>query len=273
MNFTSQSEYFPYTERLLWIMQQLRDPDVGCPWDKQQTFASIVPFTIEEVYEVADAIELGDMCEVREELGDLLFQVVFYAQLGKESGDFDFESIAKGIGDKLIRRHPHVFDNESAIDTQTALSRWEQIKQQERAEKGQDNDTSVLANVPSGMAPLLRAEKLQKRCVKVGFDWPELTPLVEKVHEEIDEVMAEVEATDPEQSKVEEEIGDLFFAVVNLARHLQVDPDQALRKANNKFEQRFRGVEKQLQAINISVNDASLEEMEIAWQRQKSSGA
>lgn len=253
-------------ERLLWVMERLRSPDGGCPWDREQTFETIVPYTIEEAYEVADAIEKGDMDEIKDELGDLLFQVVFYAQMGKEQSEFDFDGVASAIADKLIRRHPHVFADATDTSEQALSANWEAIKQQERAEKGQDEDASVLANVPAGMAPLMRAVKLQKRCAKVGFDWPEASHVVDKIHEEIEEVMAEARQKQPDQAAVEDEIGDLLFAVVNLSRHLQVDPETALRKANRKFEARFRGVEAIVAKHHAVISDATLEEMEAAWQ-------
>ena len=251
-------------------MEQLRDPDTGCPWDKQQTFETIVPFTIEEAYEVADAIENGSMEDVKDELGDLLFQVVFYAQMGREQGEFDFEAIAEAVADKLIRRHPHVFDDLEVKDEETLNANWENTKAQERKAKGRDEDVSILAHVPVGMAPLKRAHKLQKKCAKVGFDWTELPPVVDKIREEIDEVMAEVEKSAPEQQAIEEEIGDLLFAVVNLSRHLSVDADTALRKANVKFEKRFRALEQQVMQQNKHLEDCSLDEMEVIWQQVKS---
>lgn len=266
---TDKSQHSSQLERLLAVMARLRDPDTGCPWDKQQSFASIVPYTLEEAYELADAIEHGTMADIQDELGDLLFQVVFYAQLGKEQGDFDFAAVAATVADKLIRRHPHVFAD-AQIDSEAQLNvAWDKIKQEEKRQQGKDQDDSILANVPPGMAPLMRAHKLQKRCARVGFDWPEVGPVVDKIHEEIGEVMAEVEAEQVNQDAVEEEIGDLLFAVVNLSRHLKVDAETALRKANHKFEQRFRGVEKQFKDQSQSIADASLEEMEAVWQQVK----
>lgn len=255
--------------RLLNIMQQLRDPETGCPWDQQQNFASIVPHTIEETYEVADAILSGNMTDVKDELGDLLFQIVFYAQLAKEQGEFEFEDIAKSISDKLVRRHPHVFQNiDAKTDAQLNLQ-WEKIKQQERKLAGKANDISALANIPKGMTPLLRAQKIQKKCAKVGFDWNELPPVVDKIHEEIAEVLAEVNVANPNQQAVEEEIGDLLFAVVNLARHTSVDAETALIKANRKFEKRFRLVEQVIDKQGLSMDSASIEQMEAAWQQIK----
>ena len=268
--------------RLLEIMQQLRSPITGCPWDQKQSFKSIVPHTIEETYEVADAIFSGDMQNIKDELGDLLFQIVFYAQLGKEQGDFDFEDIAKAISDKLIRRHPHVFEPsyisdaiklkiENDCNTQDKLkNQWEQIKAQERASKNEEQDTSTLANIPQGMTPLLRAQKIQKKCSNVGFDWTELPPVVAKIYEEIEEVLVEVNASERDQQAVEEEIGDLLFAVVNLARHTSVNAETALIKANRKFEKRFRQVEKVIEKQGLSMESASHQQMEAAWQHIKS---
>jgi ATP diphosphatase len=256
-------------KRLLKIMQQLRDPETGCPWDQKQTFASIVPHTIEETYELAEAILSGDMAEIKNELGDVLFQVVFYAQLAKEQGDFDFEDIAQTISDKLVRRHPHVFaEGESKTDDELNLQ-WEKIKQLERQTTGKSEDLSTLANIPKGLTPLLRAQKIQKKCAKVGFDWTELPPVVAKIHEEIDEVLAEINAPQPNQQAIEEEIGDLLFAVVNLARHSAVNAETALIKANQKFEKRFRQVEQVIAQQNIALADASLDQMEAAWQQIK----
>ncbi|MFT4808789.1 MAG: ATP diphosphatase [Paraglaciecola sp.] len=265
--------------RLLDIMQQLRAPETGCPWDQKQGFESIVPHTIEETYEVADAIFSGDMHDIKDELGDLLFQIVFYAELGKEQGDFDFEDIAQAISDKLIRRHPHVFNVSDVTElktknghkTQDELNnQWEQIKAQERLSKKKELDTSTLANIPQGMTPLLRAQKIQKKCSKVGFDWTELPPVVDKIHEEIEEVLAEVNVSEPNQEAVEEEIGDLLFAVVNLARHTSVNAETALIKANRKFEKRFRQVEQVIEKQGLSMESANIQQMEAAWQHIKS---
>jgi ATP diphosphatase len=264
--------------RLLAIMQQLRDPITGCPWDQQQSFESIVPHTIEETYEVVDAILSGNMHDIKDELGDLLFQIVFYAQLAKEQGDFDFEDIAQAISDKLIRRHPHVFNVsgvteltiQNKLRTQDELNtQWEQIKAQEQAAKNQELDISVLANIPQGMTPLLRAQKIQKKCSKVGFDWTELAPVVDKIYEEIEEVLAEVNVSEPNQQAVEEEVGDLLFAVVNLARHTSVNAETALIKANRKFEKRFRLVEQAIESQGLSMQSASTQQMEAAWQQIK----
>jgi ATP diphosphatase len=260
---------FPKVAKLLKVMEQLRDPEAGCPWDKKQTFLSIVPHTIEEAYEVADAIEHGDMHDIKDELGDLLFQVVFYAQLGKEQSEFDFEAIAATITDKLIRRHPHVFGSSQSKTDEHLNTQWEQIKTEERAANGKVQDSSILANIPPGMAPLTRAQKLQKKCAKVGFDWPEVAPVLDKIQEEIVEVMDEVNVRQPNEQAIEEEIGDLLFAVVNLSRHLNVDAETALRKANKKFEGRFRKVESVFAERKIELSDATLDEMEEVWQKIK----
>ncbi|MBC3766865.1 nucleoside triphosphate pyrophosphohydrolase [Neptunicella marina] len=258
--------------RLLDIMARLRDPQTGCPWDIKQDFASVVPYTIEEAYELADAIDDGNLDDIRDELGDLLFQVVFYAQLGKEQQAFDFEQVAQSIADKLVRRHPHVFAEQNVEEADLA-NQWDAIKQAERAAKGLAEGTSILANIPAGMEPLLKADKIQKRCAKVGFDWPELEPVVDKIHEEIDEVLQEVNAKQVNQQLIEEEVGDLLFAVVNLARHLKVDPQAALRIANRKFEQRFRAVEHLLGSQGKSLQNSSLHEMEAAWQQVKNTSS
>jgi ATP diphosphatase len=251
-------------------MQQLRDPHAGCPWDQKQNFESIVAYTIEETYEVADAIFSGNMVDIKDELGDLLFQIVFYAQLAEEQKIFDFEDIAQSISDKLVRRHPHVFQaTELKTDDELNLQ-WEKIKLQEREVAARPNDKSVLANIPIGMTPLLRAQKIQRQCSKVGFDWTEIPPVVDKIHEEIEEVLAEVNASEPNQQAVEEEIGDLLFAVVNLARHTSVNAETALIKANRKFEKRFRQVEQVIEKQGLSMDSANLQQMEAAWQYIKS---
>jgi ATP diphosphatase len=266
---TKQQYEFPQVARLLGIMDKLRDPDEGCPGAKKQNFQTIVPYTIEEVYEVADAIEQGDFNEVKQELGDLLFQIVFYAQLGKEQKLFDFEAIAKTISDKLERRHPHVFAGHVFASEQEQASHWQHIKNQERLSAGKSADTSILASVPSAMTPLIRAQKLQKACASVGFDWTSLPPVVEKIEEEIQEVLEEAEKSPRDQQATEEEVGDLLFAVINLSRHLNVDAETALRKANRKFEKRFRKVENKLSEQGIEVNEASLDKMEQIWQQIK----
>lgn len=249
-------------DRLLAIMDRLRDPEGGCPWDIEQDFGSIAPYTIEEAYEVADAIERQDMAELKDELGDLLFQVVFHSQMAQEAGHFRFEDVAEAISEKMLRRHPHVFGDADARDAQTQISAWEAQKAAERAEKA-DRDPSVLANLPVALPALLRAEKLSKRAARVGFDWPEVAQVLEKIDEELAEVREAVAENDP--AHIEEEVGDLLFAISNLARKLQLDPETALRKANAKFERRFRGVEARLNEQGSSVQEADLEAMEAMW--------
>lgn len=239
------------------IMARLRDPENGCPWDTAQDFRSIAPYTIEEAYEVADAIERDDMAALRDELGDLLLQVVFHSHMAQQTGHFTLQDVIDGITAKMIRRHPHVFDREAqAIG---GAGQWEAIKAAERAEK--EPDPSALAGVARALPALLRAEKIQKRAARTGFDWPDTVGAVAKIHEEMDEVAA---AASP--SEREEEVGDLLFAVVNLARHLKVDPEVALRAANTKFEMRFRAME----AIAAETfQDLSLDDKESLWRRVK----
>ncbi|WKE66442.1 nucleoside triphosphate pyrophosphohydrolase [Gallaecimonas kandeliae] len=252
-------------ERLVGIMSRLRDPQNGCPWDLAQNFQTIVPHTLEEAYEVADAIEGGDREAIKNEVGDLLFQVVFYAQLGKEEGAFDLNDIARAISDKLVHRHPHVFGESEESDPERLKANWEAIKAAERAHK--DADVSVLADLPLALPALIRAIKLQKRAARVGFDWDELTPVFDKIHEEIDEVKAEVAGGDA--ARLEDEMGDLLFAVSNLARHLDVDPEAALRRANHKFERRFRAIEKRVSDAGEVLAEQGLDKLEAHWQAVK----
>ncbi|CAK9885859.1 MAG: Nucleoside triphosphate pyrophosphohydrolase [Candidatus Erwinia impunctatus] len=253
-------------QQLLDIMVQLRDPQLGCPWDRQQTFQSIIPYTLEETYEVIDAIQRDDIDSLRGELGDLLFQVVFYAQLAQEQGHFDFRAICQSINDKLVQRHPHVFAQEQAATAEVALAGWENIKQAERADKSQ---LSALDDITRALPALMRSHKIQTRCHHVGFDWKSLPPVVEKVEEELAEVMHEVHQAEVDHDKLEEEIGDLLFATVNLARHLGSKAEIALQKANDKFERRFRQVEEIIHQQGMLMNQASLEQMEQAWQQVK----
>ncbi|KJF80483.1 nucleoside triphosphate pyrophosphohydrolase [Photobacterium angustum] len=254
-------------EQLLAIMSQLRDPQHGCPWDLKQTFDSIVPYTLEEAYEVADAIEQKNWNDVKEELGDLLFQVVFYSQMAKEQGLFEFYDVVAGISEKLVRRHPHVFSDADFDDEAAVQQNWEAEKAKERAAKEQD--VSLLANIPNALPALMRADKIQKRCANVGFDWDELAPVVDKVKEELDEVMDEVIQAVPEQQRIEEELGDLLFSVVNLSRHLKVKPELALQKANKKFEKRFRQVEENVLEQGKIISQCSLTELDEAWNSVK----
>lgn len=248
----------PQTARLLSIMARLRDPDHGCPWDIEQDFASIAPYTIEEAYEVAEAIASGDRVHIREELGDLLLQVVFHAQMAAEEGSFTFEDVAASINEKMVRRHPHVFGEQVIASASAQTDNWENIKQQERADKGRD---SVLADVPAALPALMRAEKLQKRAARVGFDWPEVSGVVAKIREELAEAE---EALDTD--RFAEEMGDLLFAVVNLARFKGVDAEEAMRQANRKFTRRFQHIE---QSLGKPMAEASLQEMEALWNDAK----
>ncbi|KLV06813.1 nucleoside triphosphate hydrolase [Photobacterium aquae] len=254
-------------EQLVEIMATLRDPEQGCPWDRKQTFATIVPHTLEEAYEVADAIGQENWGDVREELGDLLFQVIFYSQLGKEQGLFDFDQVVAGLNEKLIRRHPHVFAGSEFASEAEISANWEAEKAKERADKGED--TSVLANIPRALPALTRADKIQKRCAKHGFDWDTLGPVVDKVHEEIDEVLEEVIQVPQDQDRIEEEMGDLLFAVANFSRHLQVKPEHALQRANQKFERRFREVEKNVLEKGRQLEDCTLAELDKIWEQVK----
>ncbi|KPY84095.1 nucleoside triphosphate pyrophosphohydrolase [Pseudomonas syringae pv. tagetis] len=261
---------------LLNLMSRLRDPQSGCPWDLKQTYASIVPHTLEEAYEVADAIEQGDLDHLKGELGDLLFQVVFYAQLAKEEGRFEFDAVVDGITRKLLRRHPHVFptgelyapaETPRLTDEQVNL-RWDEIKAEERAEKsGAPEQLSLLDDVPVALPALSRAAKLQKRASQVGFDWPAALPVVDKVREELDEILEAM--VDNDAAGIAEEVGDLLFSVVNLARHLKVDPETALRSANSKFDRRFRFIEQALRHIQRPIEECSLEEMDALWGEAK----
>lgn len=253
--------------RLLEIMARLRDPNTGCPWDIEQTYASVVPYTIEEAYEVADAIAQNDMTELEGELGDLLLQVIYYTQMGSEDGHFDFASVTKNIADKMIHRHPHVFGDESrdkSSDQQTAD--WEKIKAVERAVKG-TLKTRTLDGVAKNLPALTRAVKLQKRAARVGFDWPETTQVLDKIVEESAEL---VEAKDTlTHEKQVEEFGDLMFVMANLGRHLKIDPEEALRAANRKFQRRFEFIEDALEAQGKKPAQSNLQEMDGLWDKAK----
>ncbi|MGG7668612.1 nucleoside triphosphate pyrophosphohydrolase [Yersinia sp. J1] len=257
-------------QRLLDIMCALRDPENGCPWDRKQTFDTIAPYTLEETYEVLDAIQRQDYPDLRDELGDLLFQVVFYAQMGQEQGLFAFDDICNAISDKLVRRHPHVFpvsgQSAEVMDSAEIIAGWEQRKAGERADKAL---YSALDDIPDALPALMKAHKIQKRCAAVGFDWDTLGPVLDKVYEEIDEVMFEAKQAVVDEEKLGEEIGDLLFATVNLSRHLGHKAENALQAANRKFERRFRQVEQIVTASGRKMEDASLAEMEAAWQQVK----
>ncbi|GAA5218409.1 nucleoside triphosphate pyrophosphohydrolase [Corallincola platygyrae] len=253
--------------KLIDVMAKLRDPNGGCPWDLKQNFSTIVPYTLEEAYEVAHAIEQQDWPEVKNELGDLLFQVVFYAQLGKEQQLFDFEEIADAVSEKLIRRHPHVFGELTVAGEAEIKQNWENIKAKERAAKSESGKASALDDVPVALPALSRAAKLQKRAAHQGFDWPDVSGVIDKLAEEQNELTEALSSGDMEH--VAEELGDLMFTAVNLARHLKKDPEQLLRLANDKFERRFRSVEGQLVNESMSLSDYSLDELEKAWQSAK----
>ncbi|MEQ4778953.1 nucleoside triphosphate pyrophosphohydrolase [Providencia huaxiensis] len=261
------SQEKPEIERLLSIMAQLRDPQAGCPWDKVQTFKTIAPYTLEETYEVLDAIEREDFNDLKGELGDLLFQVVFYAQMANEKSLFDFNDICQAVSDKLEHRHPHIFDTNNTLSSSEVIEGWEKRKAKERAEKSQ---FSVLDDIPNSLPALMKAYKIQKRCASVGFDWDTLGPVLGKVHEELEEVMEEATQVVVDQARLEEEIGDLLFATVNLSRHLGHKPEIALQKACKKFEGRFRQIEKSLAESGKTTESATLDEMEALWKQVKS---
>ncbi|MFN7054104.1 nucleoside triphosphate pyrophosphohydrolase [Hyphomonas sp.] len=253
---------------LINIMARLRDPDGGCPWDLQQTFATIYPYTIEEAYEVADAIERGDMGDLRDELGDLLFQVIFHSRMAEEAGAFELADVIAAINDKMIRRHPHVFEAADGRDADGQTVAWEEMKAAERAAKGKAAKAgSALDGVALSLPALLRAEKLQKRAARTGFDWTETPPIFDKLTEEVEEVKAAMASGDAEA--IEDEVGDLLFVAANLARRLSVDPEQALRRANAKFERRFRAMEAAAAAEGVDFSSLSLDEQEAYWQRVK----
>jgi ATP diphosphatase len=250
-------------QRLLEIMQQLRDPENGCPWDVEQNFSTIAPFTIEEAYEVADAIARKDMGDLKDELGDLLFQVVFHAQMAKEKDNFDFDDVHQAICDKMIRRHPHVFADLEIRDANHQNQVWETYKATERRQKG---ETSLMDGIPAGMAELQRAVKLQKRAGKVGFDWASVGPVMEKFDEELAEMRQAIESGD--RDAMEDELGDLLFVATNLARQLDIDPGTALRRGNAKFERRFRAMENEVGG-HEGLDTMELDDMESLWQTVK----
>lgn len=254
--------------RLLGIMARLRDPEGGCPWDLAQSHASIVPYTIEEAYEVAEAVESGDPDELRDELGDLLFQVVFQARIAEEAGSFAFDDVATAIADKMVRRHPHIFGEVRGLDQDAVNAQWAAIKAQEQAEKqqaakGRPAPQGTLSGVPLALPALTRAEKISRKAAAVGFDWPDAAEVIAKVREETDEVAQALAEEGPEA--LAEEIGDLLFSVANLARHAGIDPEEALRRANLKFQRRFSAMEAEVTKDGRPLKDAGLAAMEEAW--------
>ncbi len=259
-------------DELLQVMARLRDPDAGCPWDLQQNFETIAPYTIEEAYEVADAIQRQDLTDLRDELGDLLFQVVFHARMAEEAGQFDFADVAAGIRDKIVRRHPHVFrDPGQAHDAESQTVSWEAIKAEERARKygDQEGQLSALAGVSLALPGLLRAVKLTRRAARVGFDWQDPRGVLDKIREELAEVEEVLDQVPSDAELLEEELGDLLFAVANLSRHLRVDPESALRRANAKFERRFRHMEQALAERGQRLEAVDFDAREAAWEAAK----
>ena len=254
-------------DKLLEIMATLRDPEKGCPWDREQDFSSIAPYTIEEAYEVADAIDRDDMQSLRGELGDLLFQVVYHAQLAAEKGHFKFNDIVDGINRKLLIRHPHVFGTETIDSARAQSQAWEKQKLQERRAAAPDN-LSILAGISFNLPALTRAQKLQLRAAHAGFDWDNIQDVMKKIEEELEELASEL-TDQPDQFRLQDELGDLLFSCVNLARYMNIDAESTLRAANRKFEQRFRYIEEALQAQNRALDDASLEEMDKLWEESK----
>ena len=256
-----------HIDELLAIMARLRDRENGCPWDVEQTFETIAPYTIEEAYEVVDAIDRKDVSDLRDELGDLLLQVVFHACMAEEAGHFAFADVVAAICDKMLRRHPHVFGDARVESAAAQTVNWEALKAEERASKG-DADTSALAGVSRGLPEWQRALKLQKKAARVGFDWPDVNPVFDKLHEEIDEVRAEF-ANGSDAARLTDEIGDVLFVCVNLARHAKVDFSQALRHANAKFERRFRRMEAIAAAAGETLDGKSLDEQDALWDAAK----
>ncbi len=258
-------------EQLLSLMQTLRDPQKGCPWDQAQTFSTIAPFTLEEAYEVADAIARDDFDDLKSELGDLLFQVVFYCQMASEQQRFDFYDVAQAMNEKLIARHPHVFADETFVSVPQLHTQWEARKAKEREHKaqrkGETVHPSVLDDVPLALPALARAQKLQKRAASVGFDWPSLPPVMAKLDEEIDELHTAQQQQNADA--IEDELGDVLFTAVNAARHLHVNAEQALRRASEKFERRFRAVERLLRADGVTMAQTDAATLDRYWRRAK----
>ncbi len=255
-------------DRLRAVMAALRDPEAGCPWDREQTFETIAPYTIEEAYEVAEAIAQNDMAELREELGDLLFQVVYHAQMAEERGAFDFDDVAATIADKMIRRHPHVFGEYRAEKAEDVSGIWEEMKRRERAEKGRAEPQSVLDDIPLALPGLTRAWKLHRRAAHAGFDWSSPQQVFAKIREELDELEAEIVQGEPPE-RIADELGDVLFTVTRLAGFLDQDPEAIMRAAQRKFTRRFKYMEARLREVGRSVSDASMDELEELWRAAK----
>jgi MazG family protein len=261
-------------EKLVEIMAKLRGPD-GCPWDKQQDFNSLKPMLVEEVYEVLEAVENNDSDGLSEELGDLLLHVVFHAQLGKETGQFDIDTVIGKISDKLVRRHPHVFGSETASTPEEVIKNWETIKAQEKAEKLKNRtpeQRGLLEGIPSKLPALHEAHQISSRAARVGFDWPDVNGIFDKLQEEVHELQEVISSSggDDKRDRLEDEIGDMFFVIVNIARYLKIDSESALKRANRKFKSRFQYMEKELAGQGKTLDQTSLDEMEALWQKAKS---
>ena len=252
-------------QRILDVMAALRHPETGCPWDLQQDFKSIAPYTLEEAYEVTDAIERGDMHDLKDELGDLLLQVVFHARMAEEAALFNFDDVVDAIADKMIRRHPHVFGDADAQDADAVRKSWEDIKAEEKAAKGKDTPQSLMDDIPLTLPGLSRAIKIQNRAAKMQFDWPDIEPVFDKLHEEIDEIRAAIASGS--QDDMEDELGDLLFVAANIARHLKIDPEKAVRRTNAKFIKRFKHIEER--AAQSDKDTFTLDELEAFWQQAK----
>lgn len=254
-------------QKLLQIMEKLRHPEDGCPWDKEQTFSTIAPYTIEESYEVADAIHRNDIQELKYELGDLLFQVVFHSQMAKELDHFSFNDVVAAVCEKMERRHPHVFSDAKIASAEAQTKAWEQLKAAERKVKGESKETSILDGISMRMPAMSRAVKLQKRAASVGFDWPDHVGVIDKIKEELEEVIVEIESGN--QENLNREMGDLLFVIANLARKLNIDPESAVTSTNAKFERRFKGIEAELTKQQLDIQNLGLEELEEIYQKVK----
>lgn len=256
---------------LLLIMEKLRTPETGCPWDLKQNFKSIAAYTIEEAYEVVDAIEREDTDDLKDELGDLLLQVVFHARMAEEAGLFNFDDVANAVSEKMIRRHPHVFGDEANKTADDVKNSWEEIKAEEKRAKTEDETTSLLDDIPNPLPGMSRAVKLQKRAARIGFDWPDMQQVFDKLDEELGELRAEIDQNGSSERQLDE-MGDVMFVIANLARHLKIDPEQAARAGNQKFTRRFNDMEAQAKTLNKDMHDLTLAELETMWQTAKGKG-